>query len=245
MKPVLLLIPGLLNSARVFDGVRARLDPQLDVRVADVQSQASLATMAHDAWASLADVPAAQPLVMAGYSMGGYVALQMLSTPRRRVQGLALVCTSARADTPEGQALRERAIGAMERDFGRYVGALLGFLVTPQRQDDAELMALIRDDMLAVGAATAIRQHGAVAVREDRLALLPQLDLLAQVIAAGADPVTPPELSRELAAAISGAQLTVVDGVGHLLPFEQPAEVAACLSNLVTRVTLISHRGST
>lgn len=245
MKPVLLLIPGLLNSARVFDGVRAGLDPQLDVRVADVQTQSSLDTMALDAWGSLADVPAAQPLVVAGYSMGGYVALQMLSTPRRQVQGLALICTSARADTPEGQTLRERAIGAMERDFGRYVGALLGFLVTPQRQADAALMARIRDDMLAVGAATAIRQHRAVALREDRRALLPQLDLIAHVIAAGADPVTPPALSSELAAAIPGAQLTLVDAVGHLLPFERPAEVAACLSDLVSRVTRVAHRGST
>jgi pimeloyl-ACP methyl ester carboxylesterase len=241
LKPVLLLIPGLLNSPRVFDGVRALLDPQIDVRVADVQSQSSLHTMAHDAWASLADMPAAQPLVVAGYSMGGYVALQMLSTPRRRVQGLALVCTSARADTPEGGALRERAIAAMERDFGRYVSALLGFLVTPQRQADAALMATIRDDMLAVGAATAIRQHRAVALREDRRSLLPQLDLPAQVIAAGADPVTPPALSEELAAALAHAQLNVVDAVGHLLPFERPAEVAAGLSDLIARVT---HQGS-
>ncbi len=245
MKPVLLLIPGLLNSARVFDGVCALLDQELDVRVADVQSQSSLDTMAHDAWSSLADVPAAQPLVVAGYSMGGYVALQMLSTPRRRVQGLALICTSARADTPEGQTLRERAIGAMQRDFGRYVGALLGFLVTPQRQADVELMAKIRDDMLSVGAATAIRQHRAVALREDRLALLPQLDLLVDVIAAGADPVTPAALSSELADAIPGAQLTLVDAVGHLLPFERPAAVAAVLSDLVARVAAINHQGST
>jgi pimeloyl-ACP methyl ester carboxylesterase len=140
LKPVLLLIPGLMNTARVFDGARARLDPALEVRVADVQTQDSIDAMAHNAWAMLADVPAEQPLVIAGFSMGGYVVLQMLATPRRSVQGLAMICTSARADTPESTTLRERAITAMERDFGRYVGSLGSFLVTPAGQADAALM---------------------------------------------------------------------------------------------------------
>lgn len=235
MKPVLLLIPGLLNSPGVFDRSRASLAPTLDVRVASVQTQDSLGAMAHDAWARVADVPAGQPLVIAGFSMGGYVALQMLAEPRRAMQGLALICTSARADTPEGQALRDRAIVAMERDFGRYVGNLGGFLVTPAGQADAALMAMIRDDMLAVGAQTAIRQHRAVAVRADRRALLATLDLPAHVVGAADDPVTPPELSRELAAGIAGARLTVVDGVGHLLPYERPAELAAALTELTAR----------
>lgn len=236
MNPVLLLIPGLLNTPRVFDKVRALLDPALDVRVADVQTQDSIASMAHDTWARLADVPAHQPLVIGGFSMGGYVALQMLAEPRREVQGLGLICTSARPDTPDGATMRERAIAAMERDFGRYVGNLCGFLLTPAGQADAALMAAVREDMLAVGAPTAIRQHRAVAVREDRRVMLPTLDLAAHVIAAGDDPVTPPDLSHELAAGIPGAQLTVVDGVGHLLPFERPAELAAALSDLIARV---------
>jgi pimeloyl-ACP methyl ester carboxylesterase len=236
LNPVLLMIPGLLNTPQVFDRTRALLDPALDVRVVDVRTQDSLAAMARDAWATVADVDASRPLVVAGYSMGGYVALQMLAEPRRALQGLGLVCTSARAETPEGQALRERAIAAMERDFGRYVGSLGGFLVTPAGQADATLMATIRDDMLAVGATTTIRQHRAVAARTDRRALLPTLDVSTQVIAAGDDPVTPPDLSRELAAAIPGAQLTLVEGVGHLLPFERPAELAAALTELIARM---------
>ncbi len=235
MNPLLLLIPGLLNTASVFDRTRALLDPALEVRVADVQTHDGIAAMAHNAWATVADVDGGRPLVIAGFSMGGYVALQMLAEPRRAVQGLGLICTSARADTAEGQALRDRAIVAMERDFGRYVGSLGGFLVTPAGQADAALMATIRDDMLAVGAPIAIRQHRAVAVRADRRALLPTLDLAAHVVGAADDPVTPPDLSRELAAAIPGARLTLVDGVGHLLPFERPAELAAALTELTAR----------
>ena len=241
MKPVLLLIPGLMNTVQVFDGARARLDPALDVRVANVQTQASIGAMAHDAWARVADVPAAQPLVIAGFSMGGYVALQMLAEPQRAVQGLGLICTSARADTAESQALRERAIAAMERDFGRYVGSLGSFLVTPAGQADTTLMATIRDHMLAVGAPTTIRQQRAAAAREDRRSMLATLHLAAHVIGASDDPVTPPDLSRELAVGIPGARLTVVEGVGHLLPYERPAELATALSELIARV---ANRGT-
>lgn len=236
MNPVLLMIPGLLNTARVFDRTRALMDPALEVRVADVQTHDSIAAMAHNAWAMLADVDPERPLGIAGFSMGGYVALQMLAEPRRAVQGLALVCTSARADTAEGQALRDRAIAAMERDFGRYVGSLGGFLVTPAGQADAALMATIRDDMLEVGVQTAIRQHRAVAVRPDRRAMLSTLNLAANVVGAADDPVTPPDLSRELAAGIPGARLSLVEGVGHLLPFERPAELAAALNELTARM---------
>ncbi|KNZ31834.1 MAG: hypothetical protein AD742_15215 [Methylibium sp. NZG] len=235
MNPLLLLIPGLLNTERVFDRTRALLDPALEVRVADVRTHDSIAAMAHNAWAMLAEVDADRPIVVAGFSMGGYVALQMLAEPRRAVQGLGLVCTSARADTAESQALRERAITAMERDFERYVGSLGGFLVTQAGQADEVLMSTIRGDMLVVGAATAIRQHRAVAVRPDRREMLPALDLAAHVVGAADDPVTPPDLSRELAAAIPGARLTVVGGVGHLLPFERPAELAAALTELTAR----------
>ena len=235
MIPVLLLIPGLLNTPRVFDRTRALLDPALEVRVADVQTHDSIEAMAHNAWATVADVEPDRPLAIAGFSMGGYVALQMLAEPRRAVQGLGLICTSARADTAPAQALRDRAVASMERDFDRYVGSLGGFLVTPAGQTDAALMATIRDDMLAVGATTAIRQHRAVAVRLDRRALLSTLDLAAHVVGAADDPVTPPELSRELAANIPRARLTVVDGVGHLLPFERPAELAAALTELIAR----------
>lgn len=236
MNPVLLLIPGLLNTPAVFDRTRALLAPSLEVRVVNVQTQSSIAAMAADAWAAVADLPAEQPLVMGGFSMGGYVALQMLAQPQRTVQGLALICSSARPDTEEGQVLRERAINAMERDFERYVSKLASFLVTPTEPADPALMAHLRQDMLAVGGAAAIRQHRAVALREDRRPLLATLNLATHVVAAAQDPVLPLAHSQELAAGIGHAQLSVVQGVGHMLPLERPAELAAALSELMARV---------
>lgn len=231
----LLLIPGLLNTPRVFDRMRVHLAGPTQVRVADIRGPATVPAMAQAAWEAVADVPGSTPLVVAGFSLGGYVAQQMLAEPRRALQGLGLVCTSARADTPEGTAYRERTIAAFERDFERSIGSLINFLVSPARADDAELKAEMRADMLAVGAATAIAQHRAAAAREDRRSLLPQWPLPALVLGAAADKVTPPELSEEMARLLPAAQLQLVPEANHMLPMEHPQVMALALSGLVQR----------
>lgn len=236
MKPTLLLIPGLLNTPRVFDRLRALWrEEDAALRVADIRQADSLAGMADAAWAEVAQLPPDQPLLLAGYSLGGYVALQMLAEPRRPVQGLGLICSSARPDTAEGAAQRERAIAAIERDFERFVGSLLRFLLSPQAQADAELVAAVRADMLAAGATAAVRQHRAAAARPDRRDLLGRLQLPVAVLGSAADPVTPPQASEELAAGIAGATLELIEGAGHLVPFEHPRRLAATLAGLVSR----------
>jgi pimeloyl-ACP methyl ester carboxylesterase len=241
--PALLLVPGMLNTPAVFDRVQAELralpwpggTPPRCV-VADVREGASIAAMAGHAWATVAaEVPPEAPLAVAGYSMGGYVALQMLAEAPRPVHGLGLLATSARADTPEGAALRARAIAAIERDFARYVGTLSSLLLTPAALADPALLAAVRADMQAVGAAAAVRQQRAAAARADRRDFVRGLALPVQVLGAADDKVTPPALAQEIAQLVPGAQLERVEGCGHLLPFEQPARVAAGLRRLLLR----------
>lgn len=242
LPPTLLLIPGLLNTPAVFDRVLGHLQalpwPGAGAPrcvVADVREPASIPAMAAQAWTQVADLPAGAPLLIAGFSMGGYVALHMLTDAQRPVQGVALVCTSARPDTPEGAAVRERAIAAIERDFDRYVGTLVSFLLAPAGLEDKSLVAAVRADMLAVGPVAAARQHRAAAARSDQREFARRLALPVQVVGGSADKVTPPALSQELAALIPGAELDLIEGAGHLVPFEHPARLAAQLQRLVQR----------
>ena len=115
--PVLLLIPGMLNDARLWAEVASDLRARADVRIADVSTQARIADMADDAWALLADVPAEVPCVLAGFSLGGYVAIEMLARPRRTWRAAALLSTSCLPESPEGVAGREKAIAAFTQDF--------------------------------------------------------------------------------------------------------------------------------
>lgn len=244
MKPVLLLIPGLLTTPAVFDRLRAHLDPALDLRIASVHSQASLAAMAADAWALLADVPAQQPVVIAGFSMGGYVAWQMLADAAdgagapRAVQGLALINTSARADTPEGLVNREKAITAMASDFEAFIAGLCRFALTPAGHADAALLAEVKAIMQRVGPAAGIAQTRALMQRPDRRSWLPTLQLACQVVGGADDAITLPAWSQEMADLIPGARLSLLPGMGHMLPLERPAELAALLHELLQRVQL-------
>lgn len=105
MKPTLVLLHGLLNDEHVWAPVASRLRARADIVIPNLRRQDSMAQMSHDAWAELADLPSDTPLVLAGFSMGGYVAQQMLADAPRRVAALALVDTSTRPEPAENCAV--------------------------------------------------------------------------------------------------------------------------------------------
>ncbi len=232
-RPVLLLIPGMLNTPAIWSRVVPLLGDVADVRVADVTTQSAIAEMARDAWSVLADVPAGTQVVACGFSMGGYVLLEMLAHPARPLAAIGLLDTSSRPETPEGAAVREKTIAAIERNFPKVVEGLLGFMTHPSAQADAALIQELREIMLAVGGETAIRQNRAVIGRGDYRALLLKLDLPALVMCGTDDKVTVPDMSRELASLLPRARLEWLGEAGHMTPFEQPARVAALLRELV------------
>ena len=236
MKPALVLLHGLLNDERVWEPVAWRLRQHADIRVPNLRRQDSIAQMSRDAWAEVADVPADTPLVLAGFSMGGYVALQMLADAPRRVAALALVDTSCRPEPPENIPLREATMAALLRDIGAETLAILCRGVHADHLSDAPLMALGQRIMRDVGAAAAIRQIQAIVGRADHRAMLARLDIPTLVLCGRTDQVTPLELSREAAALIPGARLHIVEDAGHWAPMEQPQAAAAELGRLLDAV---------
>ena len=232
MKPALLLIPGMLNDASLWDAVLARLDAPADVRIA-APVQPTLPEMAQAAWAQLSDLPPQQPAVLAGFSLGGYVVIEMLARPvpgARRVQGLALVSTSARPETPEGGAARAKTIQAMQRDFAKVVDSIVQW---NSHAPSPERVAGLRQMMMAVGPEVAVRQLRAIAARADHRAALACLNMPVAVLCGRHDRTTPPALSQEIAALVPHAACEIVEGASHMLPIEQPQAVAAALRSLL------------
>lgn len=230
MTPVWLLVPGMLNDHRVWQDVAAALQGRAQVRIARVSQQASLAGMARDAWSLLDDVAPGVPVYLAGFSMGGYVAMEMLAQPVRALQGLALLDTAGGAETAESRVQREKTIRALEGDFAR---TLEGLLKWNTHEPSPELLGRLRSMMEDVGAETAVRQIRAISERRDHRQVLEQLRLPVQVLCGEHDRVTPPARSQELAEWIPGARLTVVPGAGHMLPMEQPQAVATAMAALM------------
>jgi pimeloyl-ACP methyl ester carboxylesterase len=214
---VLLLIPGMFNTAAIWRPVLEALHGQAgapEVRIADVLSQDSITAMADDAWRLVSDLPAGTALVVCGFSMGGYVALELLAEHPGRVQALALVDSSAAVETPESTVVREKTISALERNFARTVEGM-------------------RAMMHAVGAQAAIRQNRAIIGRRDHRALLRQLDLPTLIVCGREDKVTPPPASEELKTLLPHARLEWIAHAGHQTVLEQAPTVARHLLSLV------------
>lgn len=229
-RAALLLIPGMLTHAGIWHAVSARLQQamgaQLRLLVADVSTQNRIADMAEDAWRLLDQVAPDVPCGIVGFSMGGYVALEMLAHPRRPLQMACLVSTSARAEQAAGVAQREKTIDSLQADFEQAIGATALYGTHPaNRTELASLLEMMRD----VGPDAAVRQVQAIMRRRNLRAQLARLDLPVQVLCGQDDRITPFALSEELAALIPGAQLRQVPQAGHMLPFECPNVLADSL----------------
>lgn len=199
----LILLPGLACDAELFRDQRPALATRGPVHVADVHRRAdSIEAMAQ---LLLAEHPG--PLRLVGASMGGIVALEAFAQAPERVHGLALLGTTARADTREVVALRRDAIALFEQGRAEEVlrpNVALAFHAS--RQHDAALVG----DYLAMtleraGAADLARQNRALVERGDRRALLSRIACPLLVMCGDSDALTLPECSREIAAAVPHA----------------------------------------
>ena len=170
------------------------------------------------------------PVYLAGFSMGGYVAMEMLSQPVRALQGLALLDTAGGGETEESRVQREKTIHALQTDFAR---TLQGILKWNTHEPRPELLERLRSMMLDVGPEVAVRQIRAISTRREHRQVLEQLQLPVRVLCGEHDRVTPPQRSQELAEWIPGAQLVMVPGAGHMLPLEQPQAVVKTLLDLM------------
>jgi pimeloyl-ACP methyl ester carboxylesterase len=226
MKPVLLLVAGMLNDGEVWQDVASALSAQADVHVA-LPVQACVPAMAQAAWDGLADVAPHTPIVLAGFSLGGYVAIEMLARPVRPLRAAVLIATSAQTETPAASAQRDKTIAAMQHNFAKLTQGLAPW--NTHQANDA-LVARLRAMMLRVGADCAVRQLRAIAARHDHRDALARLALPVTVLCGAEDRVIPPAHAQDLAALIPSAKLHRVEAAGHMLPLEAPQAIVQALS---------------
>jgi pimeloyl-ACP methyl ester carboxylesterase len=161
--------------------------------------------------------------------MGGYVALEILRQAPQRVERLALLNTNARPDTPESTANRKRLMALAETDFPAVIRTLLPKIMSEAHLSDADMVGGITEMALGMGKEAFARQERAIIGRVDSRPHLGAIRCPTMVVAAREDAIMPMELLEELAKAIPGARLRVVDKSGHMAPIEQPAEVSKLL----------------
>lgn len=162
--------------------------------------------------------------------MGGYVALEIMRVAPERVARLALLDTSARADTPEQTAARRELIElSQEGRFDEVPRRLLPNLVHPDRLDDERLTSVVLSMAGAVGSKAFVRQEEAIIGRPDSRGDLPGIACPTLVLCGREDALTPMHLHEEMADLIPGSRLRVIDECGHLSALERPEGVTAAL----------------
>ena len=222
----LVLVPGLLCSARLFTPQVEALWTQGPVTVADHRRDAEIGKVAQ----RLLD-GAPPRFALAGLSYGGYIAFAVLRLAPERIAKLALLDTSARLDTPEQSEGRVKFIAMAEAGkLDEVVATLAPRFVHSNRRNDAALMTTVRAMAAETGPEAFVRQQKAIMSRQDSRPLLSEIGCPTLVLVGDGDELTTPELAREIAGGIAGSRLVVVPNCGHLSTIERPEPVNAALT---------------
>ena len=222
----IVLVAGLNCSARLY-GEQLPLMWQFGpVTIADHRRDDTIAAIAGRVLAA-----AAPRFALAGLSMGGYIAFEMVRQAPERVMKLALLDTGAGAETADRTAARQPLLElAQSGRFAEITDLQFPFLVHRSRHHDAALKAIVRAMNAETGAEAYLRQQRAIISRPDSRPHLAAIACRTLVVVGDDDQLTPPDLAREMASAIPRARLAVIAECGHLSTVERPQAVNKALA---------------
>ena len=234
----LLLLPGLACDADVWVDQLRELSTITTVSVADYRASDSIGKMARVALAGAPD-----RVAIAGHSMGGRVAFEIMRTSPERIAGLALLDTAYRPFAGGEAGDREIAKRSELLNLARTKGmrAMAEFwiphIIAPDRVRDQALRGAIVDMMGRKTPEIFAAQIKALLERPDATGVLATIACPTLVLCGRQDAWSPLGAHQEMAAAIPNAQLAVIDQCGHMAPMERPADVTAALLAWFSRLS--------
>lgn len=225
MAEPLVLLPGMMCDSRLFAPQIAAFKQDRDIIVPPLQGSESIAVLVE---AMLAGLP--ERFALAGLSMGGIVAMEMMRQAEDRITRLALMDTNPFAETEERQALREKQIATVR------AGGLRDIIrddMKPHYLAVSENRALILDLCMAMaldlGEEVFVQQSRMLAGRADQTATLARVDVPTLILFGAEDQLCPPQRHHAMADLIARAKLVRIDNAGHLPCLEQPDQTTAAL----------------
>ena len=225
--PHLVFLPGLLNDGRLWAAQTAALAGRAECVAGDLTGSDTMPGLA----ASILRAVPAQRFALAGLSMGGYVALEIMRQAPERVTALALLDTQARPDTPQASEGRRALMARAGVDFDGVIDTLYPKLVHPARSSDAALKSLFGAMARTLGPEVFLRQQSAIMSRIDSRPFLARMACPTLVLCGREDGVTPVALHEEMAGAIPGATFRIIEDCGHLSAIERPEAVTTALED--------------
>jgi pimeloyl-ACP methyl ester carboxylesterase len=221
MEPIV-FVPGLLCTEILYAPQIAAFSDR-PIMVADHRQHETITEIAASILKKAPD-----RFALAGLSMGGYIAMEIMREAPERVTRLALLDTNPRADTPEQTERREFLIKlTREKGFNKVPHLLYPGFVHKDREEDEALKATVVEMAKDTGPEAFVRQMKAIIGRVDMRPYLGAIQCPTLVLVGEGDTLTPPDLAREIHQHIPGSRLAVVLGSGHLSTLETPEAVTA------------------
>lgn len=226
------LLPGLLCNAQLWQAQIAALASAAHAHVPDLGASNTIPAMVD---AVLAQAP--PRFALAGFSLGGLVALEIVPRAPHRVSGLALLSTNDAGLTPVVREHLAASIDGLEAgELDAYLEDAFPRYVASSRVHDRALWDTFAGMANHLGAAAGARQMRALLDYPGFRGDLARITCPTVVIAGRDDQRIPPSVQQEMAAQIPGATLRVIENAGHFIPLEQPAAVSAALQEWLARI---------
>jgi 3-oxoadipate enol-lactonase len=172
-----------------------------------------------------------------GLSMGGYIALQLITRYPERVSAVVLADTMGRGDSPERQQARAAQADVIRADgLGTFAELVLPRMFSPPVfTERPALVERFRQTITGQRPEAVVAALHGLASRPDMLVPLAEVRIPTLVLVGGEDAATTPDDSRELARVIHGAELVVLPGAGHMSCWEDPAAFNAAVRDFLDR----------
>ena len=221
----LVLLPGMMCDARLFFPQISALSGHRAVMVAPMGGADSMADLAREV---LANAP--PRFALAGLSMGGILAMEILRQAPERVAKLALLDTNPRAELPDVKARRTPQMEAVKA--GRLRAVMRdemkpNYLVDSPRKP--EILDLCMDMALDLGSQVFLNQSIALRDRSDQQATLAAYKGKALVLCGRHDALCPVERHELMQGLLDNSRLEIIENAGHLPTLEQPEHTTAAL----------------
>ena len=197
----------------------------------DAATGVDMSMYADDLAALLDALSVAEPVVLAGFSMGGYIGWEFCKRHRAKLSALVLCDTKAAADNAEAAANRLAMAENVDTWGAAHVAELMipKLFAPPTIDQNSPVVESVRRTIANTSTAAIAASQRGMARRADYSGRLAEFDLPVLAIGGEHDVISPPAEMQSIATGLADSRYVPIPDAGHMAPVENPAAVSAAL----------------